>query len=190
MRLDLGAKVCCSDGDLGELADIVIDPTTRKVTHVVVDPEHEMYTPRLVPIALVRPGDGELLELDCTLEQVRDLEQAEEVAYLRLGEFPVDDPAWDVQVTGMLALPYYQSLDMPTGGVYAYDEGVDVLYQRVPKRSTAWTARASRSRSPRARSRPSARCGSTAGSRTDACPARARRSLRRGACRSPMTRAR
>jgi hypothetical protein len=133
MRLDLGAKVCCSDGDLGELADIVIDPTTRKVTHVVVDPEHEMYTPRLVPIALVRPGDGELLELDCTLEQVRDLEQAEEVAYLRLGEFPVDDPAWDVQVTGMLALPYYQSLDMPTGGVYAYDEGVDVLYQRVPK---------------------------------------------------------
>ena len=133
MRLDLGAKVRCSDGDLGELADIVIDPTTRKVTHVVVDPSHELYTPRLVPIDRVRPGDGEPIELDCTLEQVRDLEQAEEVAYLRLGEFPVDDPDWDVQVTGMLALPYYQSLDMPTAGVYAYDEGVDVLYQRVPK---------------------------------------------------------
>jgi sporulation protein YlmC with PRC-barrel domain len=133
MRLDLGTKVQCSDGDLGELADIVIDPTTRRLTHVVVEPHHQMYTSRLVPIELVRAGEAEPIVLECTLDDVSKLEHAEEVAYLRLGEFPVEDPKWDVQVTEMLALPYYQGLDMPSSGVLTYDRGVDVRYDRVPK---------------------------------------------------------
>ena len=58
MRLDIGTTVRCSDTALGELADIVIDPTTRRVTHLVVEPHHGIYARRLVPIALVRPRDG------------------------------------------------------------------------------------------------------------------------------------
>ena len=133
MRLDLGTPVRCSDSPLGELADIVIDPTTRRITHLVVDPRHGIYARRLVPIALVRPGGGEQLVLDCTLDEAADLEHAEEMAYLRLGEFPVEDPRWDVTVTEMLALPYYQGLDMPSAGVYGYEQGVEVRYERVPK---------------------------------------------------------
>jgi sporulation protein YlmC with PRC-barrel domain len=133
MRLDLGTAVRCADGDLGELSDIVIDPTTRRVTHLVVDPEHQYFTPRLVPIELVRSGDEVPIVLECTLEKVGELEHAEEIAYLRLGEFPVDDPRYDVQVTEMLALPYYEGLDMPSAGVSTYGQGVDVRFQRVPK---------------------------------------------------------
>ena len=133
MRLDLGTSVRCSDSPLGELADIVIDPTTRRITHLVVDPRHGIYARRLVPIALVRPGGGEQLVLDLTLDEAGDLEHAEEMAYLRLGEFPVEDPRWDVTVTEMLALPYYQGIDMPTAGVYGFEQGVEVRYQRVPK---------------------------------------------------------
>jgi uncharacterized protein YrrD len=133
MRLDLGAEVRCADGDLGELADIVIDPTTRRVTHLVVEPKHEYFTPRLVPVDLVGSGDALPIVLTCSLEEAGKLEHAEEVAYLRLGEFPVDDPRYDVQVTEMLALPYYEGLDMPTAGVTTYGQGVDVRYQRVPK---------------------------------------------------------
>ena len=36
MRLELGNPVRCSDGVFGELADVVIDPTTKHVTHLVV----------------------------------------------------------------------------------------------------------------------------------------------------------
>lgn len=36
MRLELGGRVDCSDGTFGELADVVIDPTTKRVTHLVV----------------------------------------------------------------------------------------------------------------------------------------------------------
>ena len=71
--------------------------------------------------------------LDCTLDEAGDLEHAEEMAYLRLGEFPVEDPRWDVTVTEMLALPYYQGLDMPSAGLYNYEQGVEVRYERVPK---------------------------------------------------------
>ena len=84
--------------------------------------------PRVVrAIALLREP-GEQLVLDCTLDEAGDLEHAEEMAYLRLGEFPVEDPRWDVTVTEMLALPYYQGIDMPTAGVYGYEQGVEVRY--------------------------------------------------------------
>ena len=71
--------------------------------------------------------------LDCSLEEAADLEHAEEMAYLRLGEFPVEDPRYDVTVTEMLALPYYQGIDMPSAGLYDYAQGVQVRYDRVPK---------------------------------------------------------
>ncbi len=38
MRLDLGSPVRCTDDAFGELADVVIDPETRRVTHLVVQP--------------------------------------------------------------------------------------------------------------------------------------------------------
>jgi sporulation protein YlmC with PRC-barrel domain len=133
MRLDLGTEIQCADGDLGELSDIVVDPTTRRVTHLVVEPKHGYFTPRLVPVELVGSGDAVPIELTCTVKEAGELEHAEEIAYLRLGEFPVDDPKYDVQVTEMLALPYYEGLDMPSAGVTSYGRGVDVRYERVPK---------------------------------------------------------
>ena len=133
MRLDLGTPVCCSDSPLGELADIVIDPTTRQITHLVVEPKHGLYMRRLVPIGLVRAGDGEPLVLECSIDDAAGLEHAEEMAYLRLGEFPVEDPRYDVTVTEMLALPYYQGIDMPSAGLYGYEQGVEVRYERVPR---------------------------------------------------------
>ena len=86
-----------------------------------------------MPIGLVRAGEGERLVLDCSIEDAAELEHAEEMAYLRLGEFPVEDPRYDVTVSEMLALPYYQGIDMPSAGLYGYEQGVEVRYQRVPK---------------------------------------------------------
>ena len=87
-----------------------------------------------MPIELVLAGDDEhQIALDCTIEDAAGLEHAEEMAYLRLGEFPVEDERYDVTVTEMLALPYYQGIDMPSAGLYAYEQGVEVRYDRVPK---------------------------------------------------------
>src|SRR5437762_906354 len=53
MRLELGTPVRCTDKAYGELADVVIDPIAKRVTHLVVRPsQQEALETRLVPIEL------------------------------------------------------------------------------------------------------------------------------------------
>lgn len=51
-RLDLGNPVRCGNAPFGELADVVIDPTTRCVTHLVVQPHKRPDKTRIVPVDL------------------------------------------------------------------------------------------------------------------------------------------
>lgn len=134
MRLELGTPVRCSDGAYGALADVVIDPTQRRVTHVVVRPENqEEAANRLVPIALVDDSQGgDDIVLRCAVGDVNHLDTVQEFAFLRLGEVPTSDPNWDVGVTDVLAAPYYEGTGF---GDYVGDFGTgdSVTYDRVPK---------------------------------------------------------
>src|SRR6187455_2686228 len=98
MRLELGNRVRCTDGEYGELADIVIDPLEKRVTHLVVQPEQSVGEARLVPIQLAKGRNEEQheIELECTLDKTQGFESVHEAAYLRLGESPADDPDWEV----------------------------------------------------------------------------------------------
>jgi sporulation protein YlmC with PRC-barrel domain len=122
--------VDCNDGTFGELSDVVIDPTTKRVTHLVVTAQGEPSVERLVPVELVDAGDaaGRALMLRATTEEVHDLPPVQEVAYLQLGDFPLDDPDWDVGIQEVYALPYYPAYDLQP-------EPLDfpVMYDRVPK---------------------------------------------------------
>ena len=129
MRLELGGSVRCEDDLLGELADVVIDPTTKRVTHLVVQPHHDIAPARLVPIELAQDADGQEISLRCTVEEVRQLAPVREIAYLRLGEFPADDPDWDVGVQDLLAMPYYE----PGVDPVSYGAEAGIIYDRVPK---------------------------------------------------------
>jgi sporulation protein YlmC with PRC-barrel domain len=132
MRLELGTPVRCTDGTFGELADVVIDPISRRLTHLVVRPGHEQGQARLVPVELAASDDnGSEVSLDCTVDEVTKLEPVHEYAYLRLGESPVEDPQWDVGVEDVLALPYYEA--DPYGPSPIYDTNVGMAYDRVPK---------------------------------------------------------
>jgi uncharacterized protein YrrD len=130
MRLELGSRVDCTDESFGKLADVVIDPTSRRVTHLVVERDDEPWQARLVPVELAERGGyaGGAVALWATVEEVRRLPSVHEVAYLRLDGFPVDDPDWDIGIEEVLALPYYPSYDLqPTPPDYA------ARYDRVPK---------------------------------------------------------
>ena len=110
MRLDLGSPVHCTDGIYGELADVVIDPTRRQVTHLVVAPEHRHDQARLVGVdrASARSEGGILLS--CTLAEAERCDPVQKSAYLRIGEAPVEDPDWEVGIQSTLALPYFETL--------------------------------------------------------------------------------
>jgi hypothetical protein len=132
MRLELGTPVRCTDDTFGELADVVIDPISKRLTHLVVRPRHqEGEAPRLVPVELAEGGEEESeISLRCTVDEVNRLEPVQEYAYLRLGEFPVEDPNWDLGVQDVLAMPYYEGDPL---GLPSYDTNVGMTYDRVPK---------------------------------------------------------
>ena len=134
MRLEIGNRVHCTDRVYGELADIVIDPLEKRVTHLVVQPEQRYGERRLAPIQLAKGRDDEQheIELECTLDKAQEFESVHEGAYLRLAENPAEDPEWDVGVQDVLAMPYYSGVGVgPWPG--ELDSHVTMSYDRVPK---------------------------------------------------------
>jgi sporulation protein YlmC with PRC-barrel domain len=134
VRLDLGSPVRCSDAVFGKLADVVVDPTTGRVTHLVVCPSHDNNDTRLVPIARASPdAEAAGVLLDGTVAEISKLEAPRESSYLRLGEMAPRDPEWEVGIEDAYALPYL----MPGDGFAAAPEDPDphlvVSYDRIPK---------------------------------------------------------
>lgn len=58
----------------------------------------------------------------------RSLPPVQEVAYLQLGDFPLDDPDWDVGIQEVYALPYYATYDLQP-----WPLDFPVMYHRIPK---------------------------------------------------------
>ena len=74
----IGARASCSDGHCGELSRMITDPATRKITHLVIKPEHRRQSDRLVPLKLVDMTAGDI-RLRCTLAEFDELQPAEEI---------------------------------------------------------------------------------------------------------------
>lgn len=129
--LQLGAPVRCTDGVLLSLAAVVIDPATRRLTHLVVDTNDGQA--RLVPVELVAPDDTQRREvvLTCTAEHLHSLDPVHEVAYAGPGAYPELEDRTDVGVQETLVVPSPGSVEF---GGYAgeADATISVTYDRIP----------------------------------------------------------
>ncbi|HSC74250.1 MAG TPA: PRC-barrel domain-containing protein [Gaiellaceae bacterium] len=132
MRLELDKPVSVDGEEVGKLGDLVVDPLAKRVTHLVVKPHGGEDTSHLVPIELASSAeqDGKIA-LTCSRADFEALPAVEEFTYLRLGEVKTDDPNWDVGVSDILALPYYDSTGL-AGPVEAVGD-MGVVWDRVPK---------------------------------------------------------
>jgi len=136
-QFTIGSEVLCGDRLCGELRRVVVDPISRTLTHLVVEPKGEERTGHLVPIALVQAFDGPAVELSCTQEQYDALEPAEETRFL-----PGANGDWSYEQDQMLSWPYYglgagpTVVPMGTGGIDAnLNTGSDAqiaVYDRIP----------------------------------------------------------
>ena len=77
----IGATASCSDGLCGEVSRMIVDPATRSVTHLVIEPKHRRERGRLVPLDLVDTTTGEI-RLRCTIAEFDKLDPAEETELL------------------------------------------------------------------------------------------------------------
>jgi sporulation protein YlmC with PRC-barrel domain len=121
------------EGEIGVLADLVVDPRSGRVTHLVVEPWHHAALARLVPIGLAIHENAQdaRLNLLCSSHELRQLPEVREVAYGRLYDFPVEDPAWEVGIADVLALP---ADDVPAlGPELAVAPPPALIYDRIPR---------------------------------------------------------
>jgi sporulation protein YlmC with PRC-barrel domain len=69
--IPLKAKVQCSDGPCGKSTNVIINPVTHQVTHVVVqDKKLPEYATRMVSIDKVASATHNQITLSCTLDEV------------------------------------------------------------------------------------------------------------------------
>lgn len=143
MKLDIGMRAESTDGLLGEVADVVVDPVAWRVTHLVLQPHHRHDRARLVPIDAVVSSNGELV-LSWSTKQFEDAPVVEETDFVSLEGWPKIGGGWDVGVSRVLAWPCYpyDGLGMGWGGYpYGYGWGggwdgpaqVTMTYDRVPE---------------------------------------------------------
>ncbi len=136
MRIELGVSIQCADGPCGTVGDVVITPSRRMVTHVVVDPHHDHHRARLVPIAAFDPeARGPALRLTCTKAAVQRYPEVEDTALLTLDEWPpLQDEHSDVGVSTVVALASNDMapLDGAAYPVLPGQEGMYLSYDRIP----------------------------------------------------------
>ncbi len=98
----IGAEASCSDGACGEVSRVVVDPVTRAVTHLVVEPKHRRGLGRLVPLNLVDDASAGEVRLKCTIKEFEKLDHAEETQFL-----PGSGGHADYTAGQALSQPYY-----------------------------------------------------------------------------------
>jgi sporulation protein YlmC with PRC-barrel domain len=81
LQFRFGSTVACSDAVGGELRRVIVDPSTRQATHLVVGPQHWSGIGRLVPMDLVVSG-GDEPRLRCSKSELDSLKEAAEVLFL------------------------------------------------------------------------------------------------------------
>ena len=77
MTFWIGADASCTDGACGQVSRIIVNPVTREVTHLAVDPKHRHGPERLVPVDLADATTGQI-RLHCTLAEFQTLRPAQE----------------------------------------------------------------------------------------------------------------
>jgi sporulation protein YlmC with PRC-barrel domain len=127
VTLVIGSDAVCSDGYLGEVRGVVIDPTTRTVTHVVVEPKGRLGLARLVPLSLADVSPGQI-QLRCTEAEFKILDAAEETLTEFVPGYPAPvqmlPPGWrgsggpTVEGGTILRIPQQETIDtLPPGEV-------------------------------------------------------------------------
>jgi sporulation protein YlmC with PRC-barrel domain len=80
-QFTIGTEASCSDGAVGTLSRVIVDPVAQALTHLVIDQKHGREHGRLVPLDLVESAAGEI-RLRCTKAEFEDLDAAEDTQFL------------------------------------------------------------------------------------------------------------
>ena len=117
MDIPVDAGVQCTDGPGGRSTYVVLNPITRRVTHVVVKEDIFPHLERLVPLEMVTQTSPDQIHLACSRQELHRLESFIETEFM---PGKVSDAAYGLDEFRLW--PY----------VLSGDELVPVEHERVP----------------------------------------------------------
>ena len=107
----IAANVECADGPCGKSVTVIVNPATRKVTHIVVlDKAFPDAERRMVPVDEVVETASDLIRLRCTQEQVANMQHFVEHRFI---EEQWDEPAYWAAAGDMYYAEPYATPTMP-----------------------------------------------------------------------------
>jgi sporulation protein YlmC with PRC-barrel domain len=102
-QFTIGTGASASDGAVGRLIRVIVDPTVEEVTHLVIEPEHRPDLGRLVPLDLVDfHGAAGEIRLRCSKAEFGNLDPAEDTQII-----PASDGYGGYGVGQISYMPYY-----------------------------------------------------------------------------------
>lgn len=92
MDFPLDVRVHCTDGRYGRSTYIILNPTTEKITHLVVRERQPSRVERLVPVKLVANTAADVILLTCTKEEFSQLEPFNQTEFIYTDVPQYSDP--------------------------------------------------------------------------------------------------
>jgi uncharacterized protein YrrD len=105
MRIEPGMTADSADGEFGKVADVVIDPVRRRVTHVVVQPSQWWQGPRLVPVEELAVR-GDHVRVSTSAAEIAGAPLMQETGFPGPDTSPHHHEGMDVGVVRVFAWPY------------------------------------------------------------------------------------
>jgi len=99
-ELRLNAQVVCADGPAGHLTDVILDPISDQVTHLVVEVKGFGRPQHLVPVTLVQATSTREVRLHCSRAELRQTE-----FFTETEPIPLDPSTAALMVDDTLAWP-------------------------------------------------------------------------------------
>ncbi len=92
IEIPIDAEVLCLDGPAGRSSHVIIDPTQKTITHFVVESEEVIGAENwMVPIEFIAKTTHDSIQLNCSLNELRQMEQFSEMHWL---EADRDEPGY------------------------------------------------------------------------------------------------
>ncbi|MDF1515082.1 MAG: BON domain-containing protein [Anaerolineae bacterium] len=94
---NIGAEVTCQDGRCGRLHKVVVDPSSKRVTDLIVERGYLLTTDRVLPVDVVQNSAGDEITLSMTSDDLTEYPEYREIEFeqpdsvVKLGVYKRED---------------------------------------------------------------------------------------------------
>lgn len=106
MNIPMNVDVYCSDGQCGHSSQVIVDPTTKQVTHLVIKEKRFPHTEYMAPVEQIMDSTPDMIKLRCTIAGLATMDPFIHIDTIYTNAEGMGYSARDVGLTGALGMGY------------------------------------------------------------------------------------